>query len=315
VALNYMLNPLLIYGTQAGEMNSAWGAENIGRLAEFLGIEGYGIAGAGMATGIARTLIVTVAIFILWRILNVPLLMRGTWQRTKKQVLAIARISGPSAASIAFYAAAYLALIRFVFKHLGDDALAGLGIGFQVFEGLSFPCYLGLAIAGSSLVGREIGARNPSAVAEVVGSARALGRILGLTWALLFYFVGPYAVQIFTQDPEVAQETIGYVRILAFSQYWVAVESINEKTLLGSGQTRSIMWISMLGNFLRLPIGWLFATGMYGLLPNAMLGAAGVWWSINVTTLLKAYLFWGRVQAGDWLHAAMAEEIELTAQK
>lgn len=308
VALNYFLNPLLIYGAQAGEVNDAWGAHAIGSLAEFLGIEGQGIAGAAMATGIARTIIVSIGIFLLWRMMDAPLLRRGTLSRCAKQMGAIMRISGPSAASIAFYSVAYLALIRFVLSGLGDATMAGLGIGFQVFEGLSFPCYLGLAVAGSSLVGREIGARNPKGVVEVVGSARALGRVLGLSCALLFWFLGPYLVPLFTDDPDVARETIGYVRILAFSQYWVAVEAVNEKTLLGSGQTRPIMWISMLGNFLRLPLGWLCASGMYGLMPSALVGAAGVWWSINVTTLLKAYLFWGRVQTGTWLERALAEE-------
>lgn len=308
VLLNYFLNPLLIYGSNAGELNDAWGADSIGALAGWLGIEGSGIQGAAMATGIARTIIVLIGLTTLWQVMQAPLVTRGRLRPSLERMGAILRISGPSSASIAFYALAYLALIRFVFSELDAAALAGLGVGFQVFEGLAFPCYLGLAVAGSSLVGREIGARNPLGVAEVVGSARALGRVLGILCALAFWFLGPLMVHYFTQDPDVARETIGYVRILAFSQYWVAVEAVNEKTLLGSGQTRPIMWISMLGNLLRLPIGWLFATGMYGLLPSSLSGAAGVWWSINLTTMLKAYLFWTRVQAGSWLTNALAED-------
>ena len=310
VALNYFLNPLLIYGSKAGELNDAWGSGAIGSLAASLGIDGFGIAGAAMATGIARTIIVSIGIYLLWGMMDAPLWLRGSWRKCRTQMGAIMRISGPSAASIAFYALAYLALIRLVLTSLGDAALAGLGIGFQVFEGLSFPCYLGLAVAGSSLVGREIGARNEAGVIEVVGSARALGRILGIIFALLFWFVGPHLVQFFTTDPEVARETINYVRILAFSQYWVAVEAVNEKTLLGSGQTRPIMWISMLGNLLRLPLGWICASGTLGIMPSAMAGAAGVWWSINLTTMLKAYLFWGRVQSGNWLRNALSEEMQ-----
>ena len=105
----------------------------------------------------------------------------------------------------------------------------------------------------------------------------------------------------FTDDPGVAEQTIVYVRALGFSQYWVAVEAANEKVLLGSGQTRSILWISPVGNVLRVPLGWFLALG-----PPA-LGATGVWWAINLTTCLKAFLFWQRVQSGRWLEAAWRE--------
>ena len=56
VAQNWFLNPLLIYGAQAGEVSDAPGAATVGALARWLGIEGRGIAGAALATGIARTI-------------------------------------------------------------------------------------------------------------------------------------------------------------------------------------------------------------------------------------------------------------------
>ena len=105
------------------------------------------------------------------------------------------RISIPSSVSIAVYALAYLGLLRFVLTPLGDEATAGLGLGFQVFEGIAFPFYLGVSIAGSSLVGREIGARNPAGVMHVVGSARLVARICGIFFAVAFWFLGPRVIE------------------------------------------------------------------------------------------------------------------------
>jgi len=305
VGMNYVLNPLLIYGRHAAERVDAPGVLWISRLGNVLGLEGHGIAGAAVATGIARTLIAGVGIWLLCR----PMGMRLFGERpfsldvSLRRLAAILRISGPSSASIAIYAVAYLLLLRLVLTPLGDEVTAGLGVGFQVFEGVAFPCYLGVSIAGSSLVGRELGARNRDGVLEVVGSARALARGLGLVFAALFWFGGPALVASFTQDDGVARETILYVRVLAFSQYWVAVETANERVLLGAGRTRAILWISPICNLLRLPLGALLA------FPFA-LGAAGVWWAINATTCLKAFLYWDRVQRGPWLEDAWREPAE-----
>ena len=306
VALNYVLNPLLIYGAHAAEHVDAPGATLIGRVAGIFDFEGYGIAGAAIATGISRTIVTLAGIAILVGPLktrvrgSVPFSMRASVERIRS----IVRISAPSSVSIAIYAAAYLGLVRFVLTPLGDEVTAGLGLGFQVFEGLAFPCYLGVAIAGSTLVGREIGARNRDGVLEVVRSARFVARVLGIAITGIFLFVGPLVVTAFTQDPEVARQTIVYVRVLAFSQYWVAVEAVNEKVLLGSGQTRPILWIAPIGNLLRIPLGWALALGI----PGVGWGAAGVWWAVNVTTYLKAYLFWQRVEHGPWLDRALESE-------
>lgn len=303
VVLNYFLNPLLIYGRDAAERMDAPGVEAIAALASALDLDGMGLAGAAVATGLARTIVVLVGIWILGGPMESRLIAAGKFslERAWRVVRDILRISFPSSASIGIYALAYLLLLRLVLTPLGDAVTAGLGVGFQVFEGISFPCYLGISIAGSSLIGRELGARNRAGVLEVVGCTRFWSRTAGLVFAALFWFGGPYLVNAFTQDPAVARETVVYVRVLAFSQYWVAVESANEKVLLGSGRTGPIMWISPLGNLLRIPLGWWLAFGW------PALGAAGVWWAINATTCLKAGLFWDRVRRGNWLEEAWEE--------
>jgi len=292
VALNWFLNPLLIYGARAAEVSRAPGVEVVSWLAETLGIEGSGLAGAALATGIARTTSVLLGLLILKLWFGVRLVGRG--RPVLARFAAIVRIGAPASASIAVYSLAYWVILGTVLVRFGEATTAALGIGFQVFEGVAFPCYLGVAIAGSSLVGRAIGAREPEEAWRVVHSARAVSRVTGLTFAGLFWFGGELLVPLFTRDAAVERATIEYVHILALSQYWVAVETVNEKVLLGSGFTRPILWIAPMGNLLRIPVAALFAVVLG-------FGSAGVWWAINVTTGLKAFLFWRRVERGDWL--------------
>ncbi|HTF88505.1 MAG TPA: hypothetical protein VK843_08850, partial [Planctomycetota bacterium] len=75
----------------------------------------------------------------------------------------------------------------------------------------------------------------------------------------------------------------------------VAMESANEKVLLGAGYTRPALWVSLIGNGLRVPLAWLFAS-------HWAMGAHGVWWAINATSFLKCSLQFTLVQRRRWLH-------------
>jgi MATE family multidrug resistance protein len=291
IALNYTLNPILIYGSEAGI--DAPGAEFAAGIARTLGIPAMGIAGAALATGIARTMTGVLGLLLLFLAYGVHPV--GSGRPRASRLLAIARIGAPVAGSIAVYAAVYVAMIAFVLSELDPAVTAGLGIGFQVFEGVAFPCFLGVATATASLVGRSLGARDEAGALETVRAARRVGNVLGVLATIAFLVGARPVAERFSLDPRVQEETVRYVVVLAFSQLFVAVETINEKVLLGAGRTRPILWISTLGNVVRIPLAWLLAI-RWGA------GALGVWWAINLTTYAKAWLFRREVQKGEWLH-------------
>jgi MATE family multidrug resistance protein len=272
VTTNLILNPLLIYGV------GDW--------------PGLGIAGAGLATCLSRTASMGLGLFLLSRLYGVRLLPRGTFEPLR--LLSMARLGAPISASIGFYALVYVALFRYVIADLGTQTAAGFGIGFNAFESVSYPFFLGVGMAGSSLVGRNLGAGAPAEALRAVRSVRLLGRSFGLAFLLVFFFGGPLLTPLFSADASVVREALSYVTILAFSQPFVAEETVNEKILYGAGRTRPVFWISTPMNLLRVPLAWFLAI-------HQGLGPAGVWWAINLTTYAKALAFHVEVQRGRWL--------------
>jgi len=276
VALNVALNPILIYGLG--------------------GFSGLGIAGAAVATCLSRAAVVLAGLLLLRSLHGVR--FRRLLHLRLARMIVIARVGLPTGLSILFYAAVYWALFPLVLVPLGRDAVAGLGIGFNAFESFSFPFFLGIALAGSSLVGRNLGAGDGASALLAVRNVRRIARLVGAAFTLLFLFGGPFVAPLFTDDPGVLAETLGYVSILAWSQYLVAEEVVNEKVLLGAGLTRPIFWYSTIGNLLRIPLAYVLA------LPLGY-AAAGVWWAINLTTWLKAALFFREVQRRTWLTSSL----------
>ena len=272
VSTNFVLNPCLIYG---------WGP-----------FEAHGIAGAAIATCTSRGLAVLLGLGLLRLRYDVHVLRELSI--LPRRLWTIVRIGVPSALSITIYAAVYLALYRYVLTDLGRDVMAGLGIGFNAFEGISFPFFLGVAVAGSSLVGRNLGADAPEEAWRAVRSMRVMATALGLMFLALFLLLAPVIVPAFTDSEAVQGEAMLYVRILAVAQLFVAMEAIHEKVLLGAGHTVPIFAISVPMNALRVPLAWFLAF-------PCELGPAGVWWAINSTTLLKAVLFGWLVQRRGWL--------------
>ena len=271
VFTNFVLNPCLIYG--------------------YGPFEEYGISGAAIATCVSRAVVAGIGLFVLGRRFGVRWF--PTPRLSLKSAAEILRIGLPSSVSITAYAAVYLILLRLVITPLGRDVVAGFGIGFNAFEGISFPFYLGIAVAGSSLVGRNLGAGAIDATLLAIRNVRRVALTLGVAISLLFFFAAPLMAPLFTTNESVLREATLYLRILAFSQAFVALEAASEKVLLGAGRTLPIFLISFPGNALRIPLAYWFVQLMAP-------GAAGIWWAINLSTLVKALAFLFIVERSSW---------------
>lgn len=291
-ALNWWLNPLLIYGAHPPAGQHLPGSAAAAWLAQRLEFDGCGVAGAAWATGLARAASAALGLWLLAR------RTRGAWLPSARPHLEplerLVRVAVPNALSIAVYSAVYWGLQGLVVAERGDAVRAGLGVGFQVFEGLSYPCYVGISLAAASQIGRAIGERDAALAWRIVRAGRQLAWIAGGLWTCVFLLAAPSVAPHFASDAAALRETLRYTSIIAFSQVCVAAEAVNERVLLGAGRTRAIFWIASAGNLLRLPLCWFVALRLG-------CGPAGMYWVLNATSALKALTYRWLVQRRRWL--------------
>ncbi len=261
--LNWALNPILIHDL------------------------GLGVAGAAWATVISR----------------VPATALGLWFATRPDGARIAtddtlrritRVGFPVATNVLAYALVYFLMLRTTISPLGPTVNAALGIGFSALEGITYPLFLGLSLAVTSVVGRELGAGRPDEARRAARLALPLTTALGVASGCVFWFLAPAICAPFTSDPAVLAEAVKYARALGWSQPSVAWEALAEGVLLGAGASRTVFWLSAPINALRIPLGYLLAIS-FGW------AADGAWWAINLTSFLKSGLKGLAAARGGWV--------------
>ncbi|MGR9099015.1 MAG: MATE family efflux transporter [Gammaproteobacteria bacterium] len=263
--LNFLLNPVFIYYMD------------------------FGIGGAAIATGISQGVAVLIGLYLIHKTAG---LSRSDFY-PHESALRIARIGLPMCWGTLLFAGVYWAMLYLVISPLGVAVNAALGIGFSVLEGFTWPVFWGFSMALASLIGRYLGAEQFEYADQAIRLALTMMTAAGLVAALIFWYGASPFCSLFTQDPEVLRQSILYARILAFSQLFIAYEALAEGILSGAGDTKTILAWSAPFNLLRIPCSWLFAI-------HFGYGPAAVWWTINISTLIKTVGKWRAVRKGRW---------------
>lgn len=76
----------------------------------------------------------------------------------------------------------------------------------------------------------------------------------------------------------------GYLRIIAYSQIFNAMEMVSNGFLTGIGRPKIPSYVSVIFTALRLPMAYLCVR---------YLGVEGIWWSITLSTILKGSVLGG----------------------
>jgi len=272
VLINIVLDPLLIFG--------------IGPFPKL------GVMGASLATSVAA---------LIGAVIILVLLKRGkagfdvtsliSWRPDWISIRKIARIGLPISSQEFIFVAVYWFLIKIVHQ-FGETAGAAMGIGNRM-ESLSYLTCHGFAIAASTMVGQNLGAKLPERAARCAWGATGLA--VGITTVVgLFFIVIPGTIAgIFTSDPEVHKIAVDYLIILGISQAAMACEMVLDGSFSGSGNTLPPMLIAIPGAILRVPLAYYLALTLDW-------GVNGVWWTLTITSLVKAaiLIFWFR--RGRW---------------
>jgi len=252
-----------------------------------LGLPKWGVAGAGLATTIAQwsNAIVLLAIFqhrsVAKRCNTHPIAMNGN--QIRRFLWTGAPIGGQWFIAMLSFSAFTTLVAR-----MGDESMAA-SQAFVMLLSLSFMQAVGISIAGAILVGRYIGAGDPSAAIRTFRSSILLGITLAAGIAIAFIAIPIPLLRIFTDDPEVLALGRPLLLLGALFQLLDAVAIIAEGALRGAGDTRWPFAVeTALGWGLLVPLAYFVGVSLEGGLTGAWL-AALVHITVLATTLVLRF--------------------------
>lgn len=219
-----------------------------------LGFPALGLRGAAIATACAQVFGCLTVIYLL---VSGVTGLRVSFDMLRLDDLRLAR----SIISLSIPAGCEEALMD-LGRITGSFMLANLGTvpfaAHQVVntaESLSYMPGYGFAVAATTLVGQNLGARNPAGASAHGKEAARMALLVMCGIAFLFLAFPGAVVGIFTSDPRVAALGSFCLRIAALEQPSIALEMVFAGALRGAGDTRTPALVTVLSTwFLRIPM-------------------------------------------------------------
>jgi len=191
----------------------------------------------------------------------------GNWRQELRALLGLAGpliVNNLSIAGIHF-ADAVMA------GRLGAETLAAVAVGGSVWF-FGFTICLGILMAISPIAARHYGAGNTELIGRYTRQGIYLGIFAAIAIILIFYqFVGA-ALDVVGIDPQFRDLTEGYVLAIVIGAPGIFVFLALRFTTEGIGETKPIMYTSVLSLILNVFLNWVL---MFGNLGAPALGAVG----------------------------------------
>ena len=274
--LNIILDPILIFG--------------------FGPVPAMGLLGAAIATAVGRGVGV---LYQLWalaygdRRVQVKLHAFGLDLPVAKRLLRVS-VSGMLQFFIA--TASWLGIMRIV-ALFGDSTLAGYTIALRLIHFTILPSW-GLSNAASTLVGQNLGAKNPVRAEEAVWITGRYNFILLASEAVVYWVFAEPMIRIFADDPAVVEAGVLSLRISSSAYLFSAFTMVFSQAFNGAGDTDTPTKINLVCFWLlQLPLAYFLARVLgWGL--GGALGAIVV--SLATWALIGLIVFkrraWKKVQ-------------------
>lgn len=257
------------------------------------GLPALGLAGAGLASTIARGLGCLALVALLARPASiVSLAGRGGWRPSAAPLRQLASIGLPSMVEALFRSGGMLFFTVIVFQ-LGTAVVAAQQIAQQAAF-LSMMPGFGFSMAATALVGQSLGARDPARADRASWFATRACLIWMVVMGVAFFFGGPWIMRAFTDDLEIIEHGVAALRVIALAQPGQAIGIVLAGSLRGAGDTRFPMITTGLAMWvIRLPVAWFLGITLE-------LGLAGVYFGWVLDSFVLGLLSWLRYRTGSW---------------
>jgi putative MATE family efflux protein len=252
--INLILDPCLIFG---------WGP-----------FPKLGVTGAALATLTGRSIGVLYQFYRLLRGTERIRILRQQLRLNLGVLWRLCRVSFTGILQFAIAHTSWIGLVRIV-SLFGSAALAGYTIAIRILIFVIMPSW-GLSNAAATLVGQNLGARQPErAEASVWRTGFYNMAFLGVIGVIFVFFAEP-VIRLFTQDPQVVPLATSCLRILSYGNIGYAYGMVMLQAFNGAGDTVTPTIVHFFGFWvLEIPMAYALAIPLH-------LRSTGVFWSIVV---------------------------------
>ncbi len=236
--LNMILDPIFIFG---------WGP-----------IPAMGVEGAAIATNIGRGIGV---LFQLYYLFNGLSLIKIRWDNLAIKsaiIFNVIKISGGSILQFIIGSASWIFLMR-VMSTFGDNAVAGYTIAIRVFIFTLLPSW-GLANAGATLVGQNLGAQQPDRAETSVWRAAYFNAFFMAFVMIIFLTASPWIIGFFSINQEVTYYGVQALRYVSLGYIFYGYGMVVMQGLNGAGDTYTPTILNVFGFWVfQIPFAYLVA--------------------------------------------------------
>jgi putative MATE family efflux protein len=257
------------------------------------GFPRLGTIGTATATTIARGIGAALILYVLFKrgsILKLP--ARGGWGLHRDTVKRILNIGLPAAAEQIVFSLGFL-LFSAIVLLLGTKDLAAQQIAFNI-SGFSILPAFAFGVAAITLVGQNLGAKNPARAEESAIQALKSGTVWMVLMGVGYILWREFLVGLYTTDPEVRRLGEMLLVFIALAQPMQSVSIVLASALRGAGDTRATLVITFIGIWVvRVAFGFLMGIVLG-------LGLFGVWLGWIADFSARAVLIALRFRTGKW---------------
>jgi len=223
--INIILDPIFIFG---------WGP-----------IPAMGVEGAAIATNIGRGIGVLFQLYFLFTGLSIIKIRWNNLGIKSKIILNVIKVSGGSILQFIIGSASWIFLMKLM-SGFGDNAVAGYTIAIRVFIFTLLPSW-GLANAGATLVGQNLGAKQPERAETSVWRAAYFNAFFMAFVMILFLTIAPSIIGIFTQQTEVLYFGVQALRYVSLGYIFYGYGMVVAQGLNGAGDTYTPTILNVFG--------------------------------------------------------------------
>ena len=217
-----------------------------------------GVTGAAVSTSIGRSIGVLFQLYMLSKGSAHLEVLKKHIRVKLKLMWNILEVAGVGVLQLLVATASWLVMVRLI-QSFGSQATAGYTVAIRIVIFSTLPSW-GLGSAAATLVGQNLGAKQPERAEQSVWRASFFNAVFLAVVSVVFLIWAPQLVSIFSSDPQVVRYGANCLRIISLCYVLWAYGEVIVQAFNGAGDT----WTPTLINFfvywvVQLPLAFILA--------------------------------------------------------